>query len=739
MRKLSKSVVAISLVTSMLFSMTSCVSSDAKDSGKDLIENFFDQKFKKVASYLDEDDKDYDAQYLFVTEGFEEFVGDADEVFEDGVEFKKEKVKVSDKKAAISYELEIQDEFYEYELTLVQDGKKWILEDNEDFIVNTMVLFVEVAIDNGDKEFKKAINDFMKEQDLDDIEEYAQWFYDLRIDQYKNGSNVIEVTEPLESEIVETEPDETDIDVSNVDIEDEYYEMSMFIAMPGSEIGYDNDIQNLIAEKTGVYIDETWLIGMTSSEAIGSIIASGALPDYIYSGDDMRMLYDAGCLVPWDDYLMKYPNLYSLYTPEEWDEFRQDDGHIYWADVFNNVSGEYMDTLHNEGAFWIQARVLEWAGYPEINTVEEYFDLLNRYAQANPTMPNGDEIIPFTTLCDSWRNFCLTNPPSLIAGYPNNNEVVVEEIDGKLTVVDFGVSEESKYYYGLLNEAYKNGILDPDFDTQTYDQYIVKLSTGGVLGMFDQYWDFGYTLAGPFKQTGLSDLGCDYVPLALVAEEGKSNRYHIYGEATNVFGGIAVTTGCYDPELAFEFMNTLLDQEIHDLRFWGIEGEDYLVDEAGYYYRTEEMRANWNDSNYKLYHACAYSYMPCWTGKSIDGLNAYQPSEQPSEYLATLPSPVANCFEAYGVSGYSEMLKSEMIKVEDWYPLYTFINYMTTATPGGVALYKIQAVKQDNLPNVVKADNFESAWDNYVTTYNACNPQDFVDEVQEELYRRLGY
>ena len=62
------------------------------------------------------------------------------------------------------------------------------------------------------KEFKKAINDFMKEQDFDDIEEYAQWFYDLRIDQYKNGSNVIEATEPSESEIVETEPDETDID-----------------------------------------------------------------------------------------------------------------------------------------------------------------------------------------------------------------------------------------------------------------------------------------------------------------------------------------------------------------------------------------------------------------------------------------------------------------------------------------------------------------------------------------------
>ena len=50
---------------------------------------------------------------------------------------------------------------------------------------------------------------------------------------------------------------------------------TMFTAMPGSEINDDNDIMNIIAEKTGAKLKETWLTGQTDAEAIGTIIAGG--------------------------------------------------------------------------------------------------------------------------------------------------------------------------------------------------------------------------------------------------------------------------------------------------------------------------------------------------------------------------------------------------------------------------------------------------------------------------------
>ena len=55
-------------------------------------------------------------------------------------------------------------------------------------------------------------------------------------------------------------------------------DFTMFIAMPGSEINDGNEIQELIAQKTGVRVKETWLTGQTAEEAIGTIIAGGEYP-----------------------------------------------------------------------------------------------------------------------------------------------------------------------------------------------------------------------------------------------------------------------------------------------------------------------------------------------------------------------------------------------------------------------------------------------------------------------------
>ena len=141
----------------------------------------------------------------------------------------------------------------------------------------------------------------------------------------------------------------------------EVKEFTAFFAVPGSEINDDNEIQQKIAEITGAKCKETWLTGQTAQEAVGTLIAGGEYPDMIDGGDGMAQLYDAGALVALDDYIDKYPNIKEYLTEEQWDKLRQDDGHIYWIQQFGNIYGEEKATTHNDEAFWIQARVLEWA------------------------------------------------------------------------------------------------------------------------------------------------------------------------------------------------------------------------------------------------------------------------------------------------------------------------------------------------------------------------------------------
>lgn len=517
--------------------------------------------------------------------------------------------------------------------------------------------------------------------------------------------------------------------------EDEITDFTMFIGMPGSEINDGNEIQEIIAKKTGVRVKETWLTGQTCEEAVGTIIASGEYPDFINGGDASVQLYEADALVAWDEYIEKYPNIKEMYSDAEWDQFRMDDGKIYWANVFTNSYGENRETGHNDEAFWIQCRVLEWAGYPKIETLDEYFDVLEKFAAENPTF-EGNPTIPYTILCEDWRYFCLENAPEFLDGYPNDGSVIVD-VDN-MKIVDYNTTPTAKMYFGKLNEEYNKGIIDKEFATQTYDEYIAKLSTGCVLGMCDQNWDFNYTITDVFAQQGYDKLGCNYVPLGLVAEKGMENQWHAYGDTLNNSSGVAVTTACADPDLAFKFLSDLLDQDIHDLRYWGVEGVDYLVDDDGMYYRTEEMRSKQQDTAYKASHVCAYSYMPQWLGTSKDGKNAMQPSQQTSEFFAGLAEPLVKCFEAYGAENYPDMIGSKVCETGIWYPMYSFSNAMTTDTPGGVAWTKMGETKHKWLPKVVMSSNFEAEWDNYMAAYNDCNPQAFLDEMQEELDRRAA-
>jgi putative aldouronate transport system substrate-binding protein len=513
-------------------------------------------------------------------------------------------------------------------------------------------------------------------------------------------------------------------------------EFTMFTAMPGTEINDDNEIQQIIADKIGAKVKETWLTGQTDAEAIGTIIAGGDYPDFINGGDAMMQLYDNDVLVPWDDYLDKYPNLKAFYTDEEWDKFRMEDGHIYWMNVFGNTLGESKTTTHNDEAFWIQAKVLAWDNYPKIETLDQYFDLIERYYAEHETLEDGTKVIPYTILCEDWRYFCLENAPEFLDGYPNDGSVIVDKEN--LKVIDYNTTETAKKYFQKLNEEYNKGIIDVEFGTQTYDEYIAKLSTGGVLGMCDQNWDFNNTIQDVFKQSGLDKEGCNYIPLGLTIEPGMEQRWHTYDDTLNMSSGVAITTSCEDIEGAFQFLDDMCKQEIRDLRFWGVEGVDYNVDDDGMFYRTEEQRTKWSDSSYQASHECLYSYMPQYHGTSEDGKNANKPEEQTSEFFETLAQPVVDVFNAYGVTTFPELIGSVVESNGPWFPMYSYSNNMTTDTPGGVAWVKMGETKHEWLPKVVMASDFESTWSEYMGVYESCNPQDFLDEMQAELERRAG-
>ena len=83
-------------------------------------------------------------------------------------------------------------------------------------------------------------------------------------------------------------------------------------------------------------------------------------------------------------------------------------------------------------------------------------------------------------------------------------------------------------------------------------------------------------LAEPYETNGLSDLGCDYVPLPITMDKGTSNQWHTSRNAEmDTSSGLSITTSCEDVQGALQFVNDLLDSDITKLRFWGEKDLDY--------------------------------------------------------------------------------------------------------------------------------------------------------------------
>jgi len=508
-------------------------------------------------------------------------------------------------------------------------------------------------------------------------------------------------------------------------------EFTAFFDRQGIELNNDNEIKQIIAEKIGAECKETWLTGQTAEEAVGMLIASGEYPDFI---NWTPQLQDAGAVVAIDEYLDKYPNIKNFWSESQWNTLKQEDGHIYSIPQFGNINEKLMDTTQGGEAFWVQTRVLKWANYPKVESLDQLFTLLEDYYKANPTMSDGSAVIPFEVLCYDWYYFCLENPPQFLDGYPNNGRCIVDPLTFKVS--DYNVTDTAQRYFKKLNEEYKKGIIDPEFMTMNHDQFLEKISSGRVLCMVEQKWDF-QTAEDAIKTQKLE--GCTYVPLGITIDPGMKSMYYAANEPAVLSGGLAITTSCKDIEGALQFINDLLSPEIITLRSWGVEGVDYLVGDDGLFYREQAMRDNAVSSEYKASHLSSYSYFPNFSGMNPDGKNAMTPETQPSEFFEGLTPEVQECLTAYDAKTYVDLLDYNVIDgyEQPWYPMWSFVGEMTTETPGGLAWTKMEETKKQYLPQVVIADSFDSSWSDYLAAYNKVKPEDFFAEIQEAVYDRI--
>ncbi len=487
----------------------------------------------------------------------------------------------------------------------------------------------------------------------------------------------------------------------------------------------NNKIYKKIQDELGIKFNIELLAG-DINQKLGVMIAGGDLPDLVSYNSKFQ---DAGDLIPLEDKMKTdAPDIYKHYT-STWNMMKdQNDHHIYYMPNYGVYSGQFLPTTYGGPAFWIQKGVLQDAGYPKVTTMNQYFDLITNYVKKHPTV-GGQPTIGFETLATNQQSFVLENTPAQLTGHPNDGMVNVDNGVASL----YTDKDISKTYYKKLNDLYNTGIVDRESITQNQDQYLQKVSSGRVIGMYDQHWDFQTGENTLLAQKKYSET---YAPLAITYDGYKP--HYKDRPIPNLTNGFAITKSCKDPDRVLAALNLLMSQKWQKLLNWGVEGEDYSIDSASKQpVWTDQQQTNQSDSAWMAKNKAnaIYNTMPKIEGQFSDG-NQTSVGDNLVQYKKGLTDYDKSLFKAYNVSSLSDMM-GVAPQNQIYYPAWD-IN-IPSNSPASLANTAINNSELKWLPRLIASSpsNFDTQWSSYVSEINSDNPKAYLDAINQGIQYRI--
>jgi Bacterial extracellular solute-binding protein. len=271
--------------------------------------------------------------------------------------------------------------------------------------------------------------------------------------------------------------------------------------------------------------------------------------------------------------------------------------------------------------------------------------------------------------------------------------------------------------------------------TRNYDSYLSLISSGRVLGFYDQRWDIQDAI-NSLEQQKLYDR----VPFALpVTFDGVTKEHYNSMNMTGNSAGISITKSCKDPVAAFKFLDAMCSDEALKLEYWGIEGKDYSVKD-GKMYMTPEQLNQYKDSNYTKQEGIGqYWYFPHPNdGEKLADGNFVSPQDTP-EYIASSYKPYEQeVLKAYNITNLSQMMAPP---IETPYGFVYDISIPDSEQQIKIANQKASDLTRKYVAQMIpaKPDQFESIWKQYVSEMQKAKYDLGVPYIQQQIDWRIQH
>lgn len=338
-------------------------------------------------------------------------------------------------------------------------------------------------------------------------------------------------------------------------------ELSIFVNHPWFPVhDWSGSVPEMITAKTGVKLKVTVA---ADDKQLPLMIASGDLPDLIFTSTNLDRLSDSKVSYAWNDLIKQYAPVFEV-DPTRIAINTARDGKFYT--IRNNfATKEEWDAnpnaVINSSGLGLRKDMLAELGNKAVNSLEDFEKLLGTVKRKYP------DTIPLM-LDINWgiRYFKMQN------GVPSSYTDYFEQ-DGKVHhyLRHPGMLEVYKYINRLYRHGYMTGENFAFKDTIKDNDYVLK---GKVFAHVDNTNDLDNL------NSQLKYQGDDYIYTQLTKPLG-SNPKEYY--ASIGWSGVFITKNNKNPEASIKFMQYMFSEEGQKLGFWGIEGKHWKWNAEGQY------------------------------------------------------------------------------------------------------------------------------------------------------------
>ena len=377
-----------------------------------------------------------------------------------------------------------------------------------------------------------------------------------------------------------------------------------------------------LLENLNVTFDWQYMTG-DMTERLNLMLADNSYPSVITNmPDDMAEKFIAqGKAVDLTDYLDDMPNL-TRRMGDYINMLKDDEGHIYklstlWGENPNVAGLDF-------GVRWDY--YLELGEEKMYETPQEYIEVMKKILANHPTNDAGQTTYAFTS--DNQGKSFLN---AMLGAYGFVNGYKLDEETGEFT--HWLNTDEGLEIAKLVNQMYREGLIDPDYQSVDYETYISKLANGQVLGNFGTWW---YAWVGG-HQTWAVQEGDDYDKnkrFANVSVHGEGMSMEDTSLLTSNYVGsyrMIITDKATEEEIQgiVKYLNWEASELGTFIMGFGAPREEnvWKIDDDGtWLFDDEIMNVDTKDTTYhtvKNHYACEYWAAICGQWLKSDGRSVF--------------------------------------------------------------------------------------------------------------------